>query len=159
MKAGEDSKLKNLIWFEKISIWLDSKFIIPGTKIKFGLDPIVGLVPIIGDLTSFAVSCGLILYMIKHGASRKVVIIMLGNVIIDTVIGSIPLIGNIFDFAFKANTRNIRVLRKHYQEGKYQGRGTGILLIVAAGLLLIIFLVIYLLTKIGIWFLELISTL
>lgn len=135
---------------EKLSVLLDSKFTFPGLKFKYGLDPILGLFPVLGDLSSFAISCTLLLFMAKHGASRKVVILMAGNIILDTVVGSIPILGSIFDFAYKANNRNIRLLKRHYQEGKYQGSGKGILLLVGLIIVISIFLIVFsiiLLTK------------
>lgn len=119
---------------------MDSKFRLPGTNFRFGLDPILGLLPVIGDFTSFAISGGLILYMVKFGASRKVIILMVLNIFLDATIGSIPVIGHVFDFYYKANTRNINLLRKHYQEGKYKGSGTWIIVLVAAVLIAFIFL-------------------
>jgi hypothetical protein len=80
----------------------------------------------------------LITYMYRHGASRKALIMMIGNVVLDATFGSIPLIGNIFDFAYKANDRNIRIMKRHFEEGKYQGSGTGIL--ISVGLLILVFM-------------------
>jgi hypothetical protein len=136
----------DLYWIEEIVRLLDSKYRLPGTRFRFGLDPIIGFFPVIGDLTSFVISGGLILYMLRYGVSRKVVILMLLNISVDAVIGSIPVIGNIFDFYFKANSRNIKLLRQHYQEEKHQGKGTWIILLVAAVLILIIFLLLW-----GLW--------
>jgi MFS superfamily sulfate permease-like transporter len=79
--------------------------------------------------------------MAKYGVSRKVVVLMVLNVLLDAFIGSIPVIGNIFDFTYRANQKNIRLLKKHYHEGKYQGSGTGIIILVFivlfAGLILL----------------------
>lgn len=136
----------NLYWVEEMAALMDSKFKIPGTNFRFGLDPILGLVPFAGDMASFAISGGLLLYMMRFGVSRKVIILMLVNIILDVTIGSIPIIGHIFDFYYKANTRNLNLLRKHYKEGKYQGSGTWILVAVAVFLILIIFLMLW-----GIW--------
>lgn len=121
-------QVPELEWVERISRLMDSQFSIPGTNYRFGLDPLIGLVPLLGDISSFAISGSLILTMARHGASRKLVILMLGNLALDTFLGSIPLIGNIFDFAYKANQRNLNLLKKHYTEGKYQGSGTGIVI-------------------------------
>ena len=118
-------------WVDKITHLMDSKFRIPGTQFRFGLDPILGLVPGLGDATSLAVSGSLIYYMAKFGASRKVIYMMIGNVILDATVGSIPIIGNIFDFTYKANQRNVRLL-KRYHEGKHRGSGKGVLLTVVA---------------------------
>ena len=136
----------NLYWVEEMVKLMDSRFVLPGTRFRFGLDPILGLLPVVGDLTSFAISGGLLLYMLKYGVSRKVIVLMLLNITLDATIGSIPIIGHIFDFYYKANTRNINLLKKHYEEGKYQGSGTWIIVLVAVILILLIFLFIW-----GIW--------
>ena len=133
----------DLKWVDKITDVMDSKFRVPGTKFRFGVDPILGLFPVVGDATSLAISGTLIYYMAKHGASRKILIMMIGNVILDATIGSIPILGSIFDFAYKANTRNVNLLKKHYEEGKYQGSGKGILITIAVVFIVLIGLVLY----------------
>ncbi len=138
-----DRPIPDLKWVDKITHLMDSRFRIPGTKFRFGLDPILGLVPGLGDATSLAVSGALIYNMARHGASRKLVILMAGNVLLDAVVGSIPVIGNIFDFFSKANERNIRLLKGHYQEGKHQGSGKGVLLTIGIVFLIFFFLIIY----------------
>ncbi|PIQ20410.1 MAG: hypothetical protein COW65_15190 [Cytophagales bacterium CG18_big_fil_WC_8_21_14_2_50_42_9] len=137
-------------WIESISTFMDNQFQLPGTNIRFGLDPLLSFIPVAGSAASFAISAGLLLTMMKHGVSRKVVIMMLGNLALDATLGSIPVIGNIFDFAFKANQRNVNLLKKHYQEGKYTGSGNGIIFIVILILILLLGLIIY-----GTW--ELVS--
>jgi len=114
-------------WLEKIAILMDSRFTFPGTNFKFGLDPIIGLIPFLGNFSTMIISSSLVAIMAKRGVSRKVIILMLLNIFLDTVIGSIPLLGNIFDFGFKSNIKNIRLLKSHYYEGKYQGNGTWII--------------------------------
>jgi hypothetical protein len=143
MANTAEDKADRLRWVESMSKIMDNQFRLPGTNYRFGLDPILGLVPIAGDLASFAISAGLVLTMARHGVSRKVVILMALNILLDATLGSIPILGNIFDFAFKANQRNINLLRRHYVEGKYQGTGTGILVAVLAGALVVILLVGY----------------
>ena len=135
-----DSRLR---WIESISTFMDNQFRVPGTNFRFGLDPILSFIPFGGSAASFAISAGLLLTMVKYGVSRKVLILMLGNLVLDATLGSIPVIGNIFDFFYKANQRNVNLLKRHYQEGKYTGSGTGILLAIALALLVILGLVIY----------------
>jgi hypothetical protein len=131
----------DLEWIESLSVWMDSKFRLPGTDIRFGLDPLIGLIPYAGEVTTFIISSALVLSMAKFGVSRKVVILMVANVLLDAFIGSIPIIGNIFDFTYRANQKNIRLLKKHYNEGKYQGSGNGIItfvfIVLFAGLFLL----------------------
>ena len=126
---------KRLRWVEYAARLMDSQFRLPGTRFRFGLDPLLGLLPVIGDLSSFAVSAVLILTMMRYGASGTVVVRMVLNALFDAIVGAIPLIGNLFDFAYKANDRNVALLRRHYAEGKYQGSGKGLLLVVALVLL------------------------
>ncbi|QHT66482.1 DUF4112 domain-containing protein [Rhodocytophaga rosea] len=135
-----------LKWLEQATTWMDSLFRIPGTNIRFGLDPIIGLFPFIGEIITFGISGAMVLSMVKYGASRKVIILMIGNILIDSVIGSIPLIGDLFDFTYKANRKNLQLLKEHHQEGKHRGSGTGIVVGVALLLLALLFLVIY-----GLW--------
>lgn len=141
--ALPDARLR---WVEHVARLMDSQFQLPGTKFRFGLDPLLGLIPIVGDLSTFAVSAILVLTMMRHGASRNVKIRMVLNIFIDSVLGAIPLIGNVFDFAWKANDRNVALLRKHYQAGKHQGSGTGLLIVV----FLVLFLLLGLISW-GIW--------
>lgn len=133
-----------LKWVERIARLLDEQFAVPGTGFRFGLDPIINLFPVAGDAAGFMISAALVLTMAKHGASRKVLILMVLNVLIDGLIGAIPIIGQIFDFYYKANTRNINLLKQHYEEGKHQGNGNGILItlfiILALGLILFVYL-------------------
>ena len=136
-------------WIESISTFMDNQFQLPGTNFRFGLDPLLSFIPFAGSAASFAISAGLLLTMMKYGVSRKVVIMMLGNLALDATLGSIPLIGNIFDFAFKANQRNVNLLKKHYQEGKYTGSGNGIIFTVILFLLLLLGLIIYCTWKLG----------
>lgn len=149
MSAANDAK--KLKWVESIAYLMDNQFRIPGTNMRFGLDPILGLVPFLGDISTFAVSGALVLTMARHGASRAVVIRMVVNIILDLVIGTIPLLGAIFDFGFKANERNVKLLRRHYTEGKHMGSGNGFLAMVLLVLLVAVGLVIFGMVKLIGW--------
>lgn len=128
---------ERLRWVESVAHLMDSQFTLPGTRFRFGLDPLLGLLPVVGNLTSMAVSGALVLTMMRHGASGSLVVRMALNILLDTIIGAIPVLGNLFDFAYKANDRNVRMLRRHYAEGKYQGSGKGLLAVVLVGMLLV----------------------
>ncbi len=116
---------------------MDKQFTIPGTNFRFGLDGILGLIPGIGDLSTFAVSCYLLTLMAKNGASGYVMARMVLNVLIDTIIGSIPFIGDIFDFAFKSNSRNMRLMQEHFVDGRHRGGAWKVIIPVVIILLLI----------------------
>lgn len=121
----------DLRWVDQLAHLMDSKFTLPGTNFRFGLDPIIGLIPGVGDAVSLGISGLLISYMYRHGASRKAMIKMIGNALLDAIIGSIPILGSLFDFGYKANERNIRIMKEHYNEGKHQGSGKGTLAMMA----------------------------
>jgi hypothetical protein len=120
-------KDKDLRWIERFSKTMDSRFNVPGTNIKFGVDPILSLFPVVGDLITFLMSGILIYTMHQHGASRNVVIKMVLNSTLDAIIGAIPLVGTVFDVFYRSNDRNVRLLKEHYFEGKHQGSGSGLL--------------------------------
>ena len=82
---------------------MDSQFRIPGTKFTFGLDPIIGLIPGLGDLIDYGISAYLMVAMIRNGASGRAVAKMLINITIDGLVGVIPFLGRFFDILFKAN--------------------------------------------------------
>lgn len=91
---------------------LDSAARIPGTGIRFGLDPVLGLIPGLGDVAGAVLSGYMVLLAGRAGASRTTIVRMLANVAIDAVGGTVPLLGDAFDVAFKANTRNLALLER-----------------------------------------------
>lgn len=109
---------------------MDNRFRIPFTNIRFGFDFLIGLVPGAGDLAGMAISGLLVLGMMRYGASGRVLLLMLGNILLDTLVGSIPVLGDIFDLSFRANRRNFELFRAHHNEGRHQGSGCGIVLAV-----------------------------
>jgi len=91
---------------------LDSAAAIPGTGIRFGLDPLLGLIPGLGDVAGAVLAGYLVLLAQRLGAPRAVVLRMLANVAVDTVGGTVPIVGDAFDVAFKSNTRNLALLER-----------------------------------------------
>lgn len=142
-------------WIKTVSYLLDEQFRVPGTKFRFGLDPIINLVPVLGDIPGFLISAGLLFAMAKKGASNKLVVLMSINILLDTVIGGIPVIGQVFDFFFKSNTRNLRLMREHYLEGKHQGSGKGTIIIAIVVMLVVLSLLILGLIKFSGWIVDL----
>lgn len=126
---------------------MDKQFKIPGTNFRFGLDGLIGLIPGAGDVTTFAVSCYLLALMAKNGASGYVMARMILNVVIDAIVGAIPFLGDLFDFAFKANSRNLRLMQEHYVEGRHRGSAWKIIIPIVVILLLIMIGAIWLLYK------------
>ena len=98
---------------EKLAQRLDAHWRIPGTNIRMGWDSLLGLLPVIGDTAPLLFSIYIIWGASKLGASRWVQLRMGWNVFLDWLIGMIPLLGDLFDIGFKANLRNIALLKKH----------------------------------------------
>ena len=95
---------------------LDSALRIPGTGIGVGLDPIIGLIPGVGDIAGGVLSSYIVLVAVRAGAPASVVARMVSNVALDSLIGAVPVVGDVFDFGWKANTRNVALLQQHIEQ-------------------------------------------
>jgi len=117
--ADTEPSLSQLrIWAERLVTLLDDRFRIPGTDVRFGLDPIIGMLfPGVGDAVTGAGSIGLLALAFRRGVPRIVLWRMVLNIIADALFGSLPLIGDVFDVAFKANRRNLELIRAHERPG------------------------------------------
>ena len=109
---------ERLLRLRRLSERLDETFTIPGTNYKIGIDPLIGAIPVIGDLIGAILSTYIVYSGIKMGASPKVVRKMVTNIVIEFIIGSAPLIGDVFDFFWKANKKNVELIEeiKHLDE-------------------------------------------
>ena len=111
--AWPQSRAERLARIDALATLLDSAFVIPGTKIRLGLDFLIGLVPGIGD----AITTLMALYIVREahalGAPRLVIAQMLLNVAIDGGFGVVPVVGDMFDAMFRANRRNVALLQQH----------------------------------------------
>lgn len=106
--------------FEHLRRWsylLDSVFRVPGTNIRFGWDPIIGLIPGLGDLSSPLFAALLLMQAVRMRVPRIVQLRMLLNAGIDAMLSFVPVLGNIVDVAWKANARNMALLERHAQPG------------------------------------------
>ena len=130
---------RELRGMEAIARWMDTRFRIPGTNFRFGLDGLLGLIPGIGDLSTFAISGYLILLMARNGASGYVLSRMILNVVIDAALGAIPVIGDLFDFVHKANVKNMKLMQRYYTEGRYRGGAWKVIVpvLIVMGLILV----------------------
>lgn len=98
---------------DALARWLDARWRIPGTRIRFGLDAVLGLVPGVGDLAAAGPALYLVWRARELGAPRRLLVRMIANVGLDSVAGSVPLLGNVVDLFFKASRRNHALLRDH----------------------------------------------
>lgn len=105
---------------EAMEALLERAFVVPGTKYRIGLDAIVGLVPVVGDLVTTAMGAWIVWEARNLGMSKFHLLRMAGNVGVDTLVGAIPVVGDLFDIAFRSNSRNLRILTrwldKHHPE-------------------------------------------
>ncbi len=116
---------------------LDDWIEIPGTSFKIGLDPLIGLIPGLGDLLAGLLATVIIVQAIEQNLPRVTVLRMALNLLIDTAVGSVPFLGDIFDAAFKANVRNVALLESGLASGRTRGRrDLGFLVAVVGGLVL-----------------------
>ncbi len=110
---SDTTKQTRLDRLERLSRLMDTAFAIPGTNIRMGIDSLVGLIPGFGDLAGLLISLYIIREAAGLGAPRRAVMRMIFNVILETLIGAVPVLGDMFDIAFKANRRNVKLLRKY----------------------------------------------
>jgi hypothetical protein len=109
--------LDDLRWLRQLATLLDSRFVVPGTSIRFGLDPILSLVPGLGDLVSPAFAVLLLTQGVRQGVPTVVLARMLVNGFADALIGAVPVAGNIADVFWRANERNLALLERHSRPG------------------------------------------
>jgi hypothetical protein len=116
----EEQRLAGL---RRLAELLDNAFLVPGTSYRVGLDPILGLIPGIGDLVSPLFTIGVLLQARQFGVPKIVQARMLINVAIDTLVGVVPVLGDLFDFAWKSNHMNLELLELHAREERGGSRG------------------------------------
>lgn len=108
---GALTREQRLARLDALARLMDVAFVLPGTNIRYGIDGLIGLIPVVGDLLTTALSLWLVKEARALGAPAHVVLRMLGNVAIEGVIGMVPVAGDAFDVLFRANMRNVRILR------------------------------------------------
>ena len=112
-KTVIDTNDAEICRLEAIADWLDSKFVIPGTKLRFGLDFVLGILPGVGDGVAAVPAAYLILEAQRLGAPPAFLLRMGFNVLLDLAVGAIPLVGGLFEYGLKANRRNIALLKQN----------------------------------------------
>jgi hypothetical protein len=108
---SHEERLAQVRWLATL---LDDAFRIPGTPLRFGWDSVLGFVPGLGDVVTSALSLLIVHHAWQTGASKPMLARMIVNIGLDFAVGAIPFFGDVFDFAFKANRRNARLLEQHF---------------------------------------------
>lgn len=107
---------------EAVERVLERSFHVPGTRLPVGLDSIIGLVPVAGDILAAVIGLYCVWEARNLGMSKWHLVRMAGNIGFDTLVGSVPLAGDLFDFLFQSNTRNLRIISKHLDRHHPQSR-------------------------------------
>jgi hypothetical protein len=132
-----ESDARTLAALRKWSVLLDSAFRVPGTTMTFGLDPILGLIPGLGDLTTPFFAGLLLLHAVRMKIPRVVQLRMVMNAAIDLAIGVIPVVGDFFDFGWKANVKNLALLERYAHPGSQPSAGDWLFVLIVLGLLVL----------------------
>ncbi len=146
--SAKNNRIKRL---ERLAWFLDSAIPIPGIEARVGFDPLIGLLPGVGDSLGALFSSYILLAAARLGAPRAVLLKMAFNISVDAVIGAVPVLGDLFDFAWKANQRNVNLLgayldqpRKTVVTSRFFVWGLGLLL---AGVVIFVGLLSFLLVR------------
>jgi hypothetical protein len=154
--ANNDSTTKGRL--ERLAWLLDSSIRVPGTNFRVGLDGIIGLIPGIGDAAGGVLSSYIIAEAARMGVPRSTLIRMAFNVLVEALIGMIPVVGDLFDFAWKANNRNVRLLQEQMRDSRRTTTKNRIFVIVLVVVLLALIIgIIWLGIAIIAWLVEALS--
>lgn len=110
--AGAGPRAASTEWLRALSRLLDDAFLVPGTRFRVGIDPLLGLIPVFGDLATLSMSFYILITAAKMQVPKATLYRMGLNVVIDYIVGSIPILGNVFDFFWKANSKNVELLER-----------------------------------------------
>jgi hypothetical protein len=127
--------------------WLDQRFTIPGTSIRIGLDPILGLIPGIGDMIANLAGSAILLIAAQYGLPKIVLLRMGLNVALNAMIGAIPVFGDVFSIWFRSNVKNAQLLERYVSaEGRASTSSTWLLVIAVIGGIIVLLIAILLAT-------------
>jgi hypothetical protein len=150
--------VRSLLWLRQLATLLDARFRIPGTSVRFGLDPILALLPGVGDLASPAFTVALLVQAVHQGVPRVIMLKMLITALIDALIGAVPVVGVVGDVFYRANLRNLALLERHSRPGVAPTRADQIFVLVAAGIFgLIVLVPVVLALWLSVWLWQLVA--
>ena len=132
---SNDTRLDHL---RRFGYWMDEGIRLPGTRLRIGLDPIIGLVPGLGDALGALLGTAILLEAVRRRTPRSTLVRMIGNIALDALLGAVPLLGDLFDAAWKANLKNLALLERHLTEPSRAKRADRLFLAVLGGLLLLL---------------------
>ncbi len=134
-----DSKFAKLEYLRRLSNLWDNQLSIPGTPLRVGLESLIGLLPVGGDIVGIIFSSYILLEAARMGLPKVILVRMLVNVIIDGAAGSVPVLGDLFDTTWKANTKNVNLIENHLRSSKPSRKAEqSFFILLFAGLMLVI---------------------
>jgi hypothetical protein len=148
-QTANQKRIDEFIVVEKIANLLDNKFTIPFTNTKFGVDFLIGLIPTVGDWLSFGISSILLFAVMRRGVGLGMLMRMMGNITLDATVGSIPILGDLFDLKYKANRRNVALLKQYYADNPNPPSAKWGLGFIVFVFLLLLFCIVYLAFKLS----------
>jgi len=113
---GGSSKRAAVERLDMLARLFDTAFIVPGTNTRFGVEAVIRLVPVVGDAAASALSCWLLYEAHRLAVPKHIFARMAANVAIEGLVGAVPILGDLFDIGFRANRRNVQILREHFQQ-------------------------------------------
>jgi hypothetical protein len=108
--TDSDQRLAHL---HRFASWLDEGIRLPGTQVRIGLDPVIGLMPGFGDAAGAVLSAAILVEAVRRGVSRFTLGRIAWNIVLDALLGAVPVIGDAFDFVWKANLKNVALIERH----------------------------------------------
>ncbi|MEB3180982.1 MAG: DUF4112 domain-containing protein [Nostocaceae cyanobacterium] len=130
-----DSKAASLQRLRTLTRLLDNVVAVPGTPVAIGLDPLIGMIPGIGDFLGVGISAYIVLEAARLGVPKATLSKMVFNILLDGFVGILPFIGDVFDFTWKANTRNLKLVEAHLASPHRSERiNKGFLIAILAGI-------------------------
>lgn len=134
----DGSNDRALVALRKWAVLLDSAFQVPGTRFRFGLDPVIGLLPGAGDLVTGFFSVMILVHSVRLRIPKVVIARMVLNTALDLLSGAVPLLGDLFDAAYKANLKNLALLERHARPGVPPERSDYVFVGVCVGILVLV---------------------
>ncbi|MGH7606973.1 MAG: DUF4112 domain-containing protein [Gemmatimonadales bacterium] len=113
LSAAASATWRSGPWLHRFAHWMDAGIRVPGTRLRFGIDPLLGLVPGAGDTAGAVLALWIFAAAARAGASRATLARIAANIALDAGIGAVPFLGDMVDFAWKANLRNVALLERH----------------------------------------------
>lgn len=115
LESGVETSHPGVARVNRVGKLMDSAIRVPGTDIRIGLDPILGIVPVVGDAVSTGLSIYIIIEAIRAEVPHSTLVRMLSYLAVDSVVGSVPILGTVFDVFWRANKWNARLLMDHVE--------------------------------------------